>query len=180
MDKEGRVTGKGGAVDIIGRVGTVTHVFLRNEVEYATLFEERAGGKAGSFVAPSAHLQLETEVVQAELKPATCDFRKLREPVLIEMGQRLLIHAQDLEPMVNGQTTEFMTLTAGLIELEARFADPKVIIVPPAQTLSFVEGGFGEDKGKRTRSGAPRSKPPSRSTSSRAECPGVGTTRCSR
>ena len=107
------VTGEGAAIDIIGRVGTVTHVFLRNEVEYATLFEERAGGKAGSFVAPSAHLQLETEVVQAELKPATCDFRKLREPVLIEMGQRLLIHAQDLEPMVKGQTTEFMTLSAG-------------------------------------------------------------------
>ena len=49
--------------------------------------------------------------------------------------------------MVKGQTTEFMTLTVGLIELEARFADPKVIIVPPAQTSSFATGGLGEDHG---------------------------------
>ena len=68
-------------------------MFLRHEFEYATIFETRSGGKVGSFIAPSAHLQLETDVLKGPVVPALHDFRKLKASMLVEMGAKLLAHS---------------------------------------------------------------------------------------
>ena len=126
-DKEVRVDGDDASVDTIGRKGTVTRVFERNDVEFATIFET-VGKKVGSFIAPVRDLKLESEVSKVKPIQPILDFRTLREPRRIELGTQLLQHVDSpdlLEPVKAGTQVEFMTIQAALFELEARFQDAK-------------------------------------------------------
>jgi len=122
-----RVDGDDASVDTIGRKGTVTRVFERNDVEFATIFET-VGKKVGSFIAPVRDLKLESEVSKVKPIQPILDFRTLREPRRIELGTQLLQHVDSpdlLEPVKAGTQVEFMTIQAALFELEARFQDAK-------------------------------------------------------
>ena len=134
-DKEVRVQGDDASIDIVGRKGTVTRVFLRNDVEFATIFEttnsKGRNQKIGSFVAPVRDLTLESEVSKVKPIQPILDFRTLREPRRVELGTMLLQHVDSqelLEPVRAGVQVEFMTIQAALFELEARFQDAKAAL----------------------------------------------------
>ena len=134
-DKEVRVQGVDASIDTIGRTGTVTRVFLRNDVEFATIFEttnsKGRNQKIGSFVAPVRDLTLESEVSKVKPIQPILDFRTLREPRRVELGTMLLQHVDSqelLEPVRAGVQVEFMTIQAALFELEARFQDAKAAL----------------------------------------------------